>query len=255
MLADKKSCMAAAARQCRSHLWKSETSAFLSPHQTKTVPVRRFFYEIFYWQGLLKQPEPDTQESPISTPPVKKAVSQQAVASTLLPLGEDVSKCQHMQTPVERTWKLTASFLGPTFNNAYLLWDQQCGSVSESSEIGRARLSPPSSWWNRLGSLCSLSNRLPLDRQAASLAEWQKFGTAWPDSLSPSDRHWWEMSVWAQSFKMDLNKRNVEKKSRPRCVWTPAAQVSYRHTVVLYLFPPPQLFSFVTRVQGRLLSS
>lgn len=105
-----KSCLAAAALQCRSHLWKSKTSAFLSLHQTKTVPVRRFFYEIFYWQGLLKQPEPDTQESPISTPPVKNAVSQQAAASTLSPLGEDVSKCQHMQTPVERTWKLTAIF-------------------------------------------------------------------------------------------------------------------------------------------------
>lgn len=90
--------------------------------------------------------------------------------------------CEQMSTHANTCWKNVEAnchffFFGPTFNNAYLLWDQQCSSVSECSEIGWARLAPPSSWWNRLGSLCSLSNRLPLDRQAAGLAEWQKFGT------------------------------------------------------------------------------
>lgn len=85
---------------------------------------------------------------------------------------------------------------------------------------------------------------LPLDRRAAGLADWQKFGTAGPDSLSPSDRRWWEMSVWAHTFKIDLNKRNVVKKRRPRGVWTPADKVlTSRHTVALYLFSPPQFFS------------
>lgn len=93
----------------RSHLSESETSAFLSAHRTKTVPGHRFFYEIFYWQGLLKQPPPNTQESHHSPPlACQRRCKPTSPGFNFVFAGRGCEPCRHKQTPVERTWKLTA---------------------------------------------------------------------------------------------------------------------------------------------------
>lgn len=104
----------------RSHLSESETGAFLSSRWTKTVPGRRFFFEIFYWQGLLKQPRPNTHTythtGKSALPPTPStAPARQRWCKPTSPsfnfvfwLGRGHEPCRHKQTPAERRWKPAA---------------------------------------------------------------------------------------------------------------------------------------------------
>lgn len=164
--------------QCRSrsHFAESETCAFLSSHWTKTVPARRFFYEIFYWQGLLKQPRPNTHthtHSRVTLPPTPTAPARQRRCKPTSPgfnfvfwPGRGREPCRHKQTPAERRWKPAAMLaLLSTMHTFRDGWHRRSlWRASPAHRVSEPRPRPPrdGTGWGACRRGCQAPGRAPV---------------------------------------------------------------------------------------------
>lgn len=152
---------------------------------------------LLLWNILLTRPIKTTiakytRELPFPTLPVKEAVNQQAMASTLSSLGKDVSNVDTSKHLFEKTWKLTAILALRSTMHTFIAADS-CGFKYKHNKQGEHLYYAYLVMEQVRELVWFVSHHLPLGRQATSLTYWQELGTAHHDSLSLLDKHWWEM--------------------------------------------------------------